>query len=106
MPSKAVTSLLGIRNYSIVSTDAVYRQTLCKEQLWRDKGAVGVDMETSAIFSVSKYLGLKAVAMLMVSDIHPIDSNSAKWEWKMTNEMRYNLVDQAVAFAKAINNTK
>jgi purine-nucleoside phosphorylase len=103
---KAVTSLLGIRNYSIVSTDAVYRQTLCKEQLWRDKGAVGVDMETSAIFSVSKYLGLKAVAMLMISDIHPIDSNSAKWEWKMTNEMRYNLVDQAVAFAKAINNTK
>ena len=63
-------------------------------------------METSAIFSVFKYLGLKAVAMLMVYDIHPIDSNSAKWEWKMTNEMRYNLVDQAVAFAKAINNTK
>ncbi|MBR3874010.1 MAG: hypothetical protein IKJ26_07540 [Clostridia bacterium] len=50
---------------------AVYRQTFSKEQLWREKGAVCVDMETSAVFSVAKYLGVKAIALLMVSDLAP-----------------------------------
>ena len=99
---KIATSLFGIRDHSIISTDAVYRQTLRKEQIWREKGAVGVDMETSAVFSVAKYLGLKAVALLMVSDMHPISPNSARWQWHMTDEMRYNLADQAVTLAKNI----
>lgn len=96
------TSALNVSSYSIVTTDAVYRQTFYKERLWREKGAVGVDMETSAVFSVAKYLDLKAAALLMVSDIHPIDSDSPKWQWQMTEEMRYELAEQAVALAKNI----
>lgn len=65
-------ALLGVRTWPIVSTDAVYRQTFRKEQLWREQGAVGVDMETSAVFSVSRYLGLSAAALLMASDLHPM----------------------------------
>lgn len=94
------TSLFGIRNYPIVSTDAVYRQTLGKERLWREKGAVGVDMETSAVFSVARYLGLKAIALLMVSDVHPIGPNAPKWEWHMTREMKYQLAEQGIVLAK------
>lgn len=96
------TALLSISNYPIVSSDAIYRQTFDKEQLWREKGAVGVDMETSAVFSVAQYLGLKAVALLMVSDIHPIKPGAPKWEWHMTKDMRYHLAEQGIALAKKL----
>lgn len=93
-------SLLNVRSHPIVSTDAIYRQTFCKERLWREKGAVGVDMETSAVFSVAQYLGIKAAALLMVSDIHPIAPDAPKWEWRMTKEMRHHLAAQGLALAR------
>lgn len=96
------TSLLNINTYSVVSTDAVYRQTFCKEQLWRKNGAVGVDMETSAVFSVSHHLGLRAVALLMASDIHPIRPDAPKWEWHMTKEMKDHLAEKGITFARQI----
>lgn len=96
------SSLLKINTYPIVSTDAVYRQTFRKEQMWRDNGAVGVDMETSAVFSVSRYCGLKATALLMASDIHPLEPDEPKWEWRMTKEMRYHLAEEAVKLAREL----
>ena len=99
---KIATSFPNVSSYSIVSTDAVYRQTFCKEQIWREKGAVAVDMETSAVFSVAQYLGLKAVALLMVSDIHPLKPDEPKWEWHMTGDMRNHLTEQAIELAKII----
>ena len=95
-------SLASGKTLSIVSTDGLYRQTFYKEDLWRKKGAVGVDMETSAVLSVSKYLGIKAAAMLMVSDKHPENSTAPKWTWNMTQEMRYNLFDKAKMVAEAL----
>lgn len=97
-----VTSLLRVQNYPIVSTDAVYRQTFVKEQLWREKGAVCVDMETSAVFSVARYLGLKAIGLLMVSDIHPMRPNAPKWQWHMTKDMKYHLAEQGMELAKRL----
>lgn len=89
-----------VNTYPIVTTDAVYRQTFYKEQLWREKGAVGVDMETSAEFSVSRYLGLEAVGLLMASDLHPQAPGDPKWEWKMTKEMRWDLTERSLVLAK------
>ena len=45
----------GAKVLPIVTTDAVYRQTFYKEQLWREKGAGAVDMETTALWSVGKF---------------------------------------------------
>ena len=95
-------SLLKKRTFPVVSTDAVYRQTFRKEQLWRDKGAVGVDMETSAVFSVSRYLGLRAAAFLMASDIHPLHPDAPKWEWLMTKEMKYEAAETGLRAAEAV----
>ena len=97
-------SLPGISTYPIVTTDAVYRQTFRKEQLWREKGAVGVDMETSAVFSVSRYLGLRAVALLMASDLHPQQPGDPKWDWQMTRDMRFALTEKGLALAKQLGN--
>ena len=88
--------------YPIVSTDAVYRQTFEKERLWRERGAVAVDMEMSAVFSVSRYLGLKAVGLLTVSDLHPLHPGEPKWAWHMTREMRDALTEKSLAAAKRI----
>ena len=80
----------------IVTTDAVYRQTFYKEQLWREKGAVAVDMETSALWSVGKFLGLQVASVLMISDCHPLREGESAWEWKMTMEMRRRLFEQVM----------
>ena len=96
-------ALPNVCAYPLVSSDAVYRQTFRKEQLWREKGAVGVDMETSAVFSVARYLGIKAAAMLMVSDVHPLTPEQPKWEWSMTREMRYRLAELSMLLAKQLN---
>jgi len=96
------SSAFSVCNHPIVSTDAVYRQTFEKERLWREKGAVGVDMETSAVFSVARYLGLRAVALLMVSDIHPMEPDAPKWEWHMTRDMKCCLAEQGITLAKKL----
>ena len=93
-------SQLQVSTYPIVSTDAVYRQTFEKERLWREKGAVGVDMEMSIVFSVSRYLGLKAVGLLMISAIHPLNPGDPKWEWQMTKEMRHELAEKGLSVAQ------
>ena len=80
MYNKATYFINDCKQYPIVSTDAVYRQTFYKESLWRNKGAVGVDMETSALLSVGKFLDLNVVSILMVSDVHPLDEHDHKLE--------------------------
>ncbi len=96
----AAVSALQAKPLPVVSTDSVYRQTFYKEQLWRDKGAVGVDMETSAFFSVAKYWNLHAVSLLMVSDVHPLSPDEPKWDWKMTKDMRSELFEKGLALAR------
>jgi purine-nucleoside phosphorylase len=64
-----------------VTTDAVFRQTFYKENYWRTMGCVGVDMEASALLSVSKYYGIEASVILLVSDKHPVSQNEERWKW-------------------------
>lgn len=99
--SALAARLSGARCLPIVSTDAIYRQTYYKEQLWRTKDAVGVDMETSAVFSVSAYLGLKAAAVLIASDKHPQTEGAPRWQWHMTDEMRHGIFEKAKLIAES-----
>lgn len=95
----ALKEITDSKSYPVVSTDSVYRQTFYKENLWREKGAVGVDMETSALFSVGKYLGLNVVSILIASDKHPIDESSTKWQWRMTADIRKDFFEKCLKFA-------
>ena len=94
-----LTFVKGCRSLPIVTTDAVYRQTYYKEALWRSRGAVGVDMETSAIFTVSRCLGMRAAALLMVSDVHPVEEGAPAWRWEITPDMRKRAICGAIDFA-------
>ena len=99
---KALKHIENSVSFPIVSTDAVYRQTFYKENLWRDKGAVGVDMETAALFSVGEYLGMNMVSVLIASDKHPVKETDMDWKWTMTKEMRYDFFEKCIRFAKRI----
>lgn len=84
-----------------VTSDSFYRQTFAKEKFWREKGCVGVDMESSALLSVSKYYSLPAVSILLCSDKHPISEQDTEWGWgdKNFKQTRENFIRQSVMFA-------
>ncbi len=52
----------------IWTTDAIYRETPGKIARFRDLGAVAVEMECSALFSVASFRGAEIAALLVVSD--------------------------------------
>lgn len=56
-------------------------------------------METSAIYSVSKYLGLNSISILIASDKHPINENEKSWKWTMTEKQRKYLFKKCIDFA-------
>ena len=88
------------RELPIVTTDAVYRQTFRKEALWREKGAVGVDMETSAVFSVGRLKGMETAMVMIVSDVHPLSPEAKNdWKWHMPVESRAKFADRCLALA-------
>jgi len=53
---------------SVWSTDGLYRETISKFRKFRKKGILAVDMETSAIFAVSKYRGIEIASGQVISD--------------------------------------
>ncbi|PCN50730.1 hypothetical protein B6U99_02915 [Candidatus Geothermarchaeota archaeon ex4572_27] len=59
---------LEVRVGGVWSTDAFFRETEDKVASYADRGVLGVDMETTAIFTVAAFRGARAAAALVVSD--------------------------------------
>jgi uridine phosphorylase len=59
---------LAVSVGGVWTTDAVFRESPDKIERFRGLGAVAVDMEASALFSVAAFLGIEAAALLFVSD--------------------------------------
>jgi len=64
-----------IHEGSVWSTDAPFRETCAKVKNFQSKGILAVDMETSALFSVSKFRGVELAVVLVVSD----ELSTLKW---------------------------
>ncbi len=58
----------GLLKGIIVSTDAPFRETLAWLKRCRQRGAGLVDMETSAVFALAAFHGIKAASLQIVSD--------------------------------------
>lgn len=106
--SEALERFLAARGFSVsnqptVTTDAVYRQTFFKEALWREKGCVAVDMETSAAVNVCDFYGMKSAVALMVSDRHPLSEGAPPWAWGGTEfpALRDDFLAACVEFSRA-----
>jgi purine-nucleoside phosphorylase len=51
-----------------ITTSALFAQPKERTALWEQEGYLGVDMETSAVFSVAKVMGMDAVSMVFAWD--------------------------------------
>jgi uridine phosphorylase len=70
------SSALSFHEGAIWTTDAIFRETPDKVTHFREKGALAVEMELSALFTVSAFLGIALSAILVVSD----DLSSLTWK--------------------------
>jgi len=66
---------LTVHTGTIWTTDAIFRETLQKVSAFRRNGVLGVEMESSALFSVAAFRGVDIGALLIVSD----ELGSPKW---------------------------
>lgn len=67
---------------AVWTTDAIYRETPAKVAHFQSKGALGVEMEASALFSVARYRQVDIGAVLVVSD----KLSDKKWTPGFRNE--------------------
>ncbi len=51
------------------TTDAPYRELRDKVRSFREAGVLGVDMETSAMYALASFRGIKVCNLLVVSDV-------------------------------------
>lgn len=78
----------------IWTTDAVFRETAAKVCHYRDLGAVAVEMELSALYSVARFLNIELGAVLVVSD----ELSSLQWRPGFKSE-RFQATRKAVCEA-------
>jgi uridine phosphorylase len=64
MRKRRVRCVLG----GVWTTDAPYRETRSKLLRFRRQGALGVNMESSALFALAKYRGIEMASVQVVSD--------------------------------------
>lgn len=88
----------NVLNSATVTTDAVYRQTFFKEDLWRKMGCVGVDMEASTFVNLCKYFGIEYDVILRVSDKHPNSPTQPKWEFGAKMDYRREFLSSIINF--------
>ncbi len=62
------TAGIAVHSGPIWTTDAVFRETGDKVQNYQHRGALAVEMETSALFSVGSFRAVDTAAVLVVSD--------------------------------------
>lgn len=62
------TEIPRVHHGPIWSTDGIYRETASKVRHYRNRGALGVEMEVSALFTVGTARQVDVVGVLVVSD--------------------------------------
>lgn len=83
----AALSPLGAATGAVWTTDAPYRETRGKVFAFRKRGVIGVNMETSALFCVSKYRGARIASVQVVSDVVTEDRWRPEFHGKPLREM-------------------
>ena len=58
----------GFHEGAVWTTDAIFRETVAKVKHYQSAGALAVEMEMSAIFTVAAFREMEAAGMLVVSD--------------------------------------
>ncbi len=59
----------GVQSGTVVTTDLFYDDRAGQEQMWLERGAIAVEMETACLFALAARRGLDAAAILVISDL-------------------------------------
>ena len=69
-PDPALTAaLVADHRGTVVTTDLFYDPDAERQERWAAEGALAVEMECAAVFAVAAQRGLRAAALLLVSDL-------------------------------------
>ena len=66
---------MSVHEGRVWTTDAPFRETFKKVMAYQQAGLLAVDMETSALFAVASFRGIRMAVALVVSD----DLSSLRW---------------------------
>ncbi len=102
---EAILTNLLIPNFKkgkVWSTDAIYRETVERVKYYREKGALAVEMEASALFSAGKFRNIGICSLMSVSD----ELTTFTWKPGFTdekfNDAGISVCKIAIEFAKLI----
>lgn len=95
-----IASGICIKEETIWTTDAIYRETRNKINHFCSLGAHAVEMECSALFSVAAYKNVKLASILVVSDSVASDDWTPGFGKKQFKTARKNACASVMAFAK------
>jgi purine-nucleoside phosphorylase len=81
---KEACSKIGVKPFvgPVWNTDAFYREMRSQVEKLQARGVLGVEMESSATFTVAKFRGIRAAPLLVVSD----RLANFKWELYFQND--------------------
>jgi len=83
------------------TTDAIYRETVGKREMMKERGCVCVDMECASLLAVAKFRGISFVQFLIILD--NIDEDAPKTDYGLYQQRyREELFDMALAAAQRI----
>ncbi len=83
----------GFASGVVWSCDAIYRETKAKVAQYREMGVKGVEMEAASFYSVCRFLGVKGIAFLVVSDLFNQETWSGGFRSKAFKEGAKKLSD-------------
>lgn len=88
------------------TTDAIYRETPKKIDWFRGQGAVAVEMECSALFSVAAFQNVEVAALLVVSDSLAAGNWDPGFRRSRFKAARYEACEAILSLAEELAETK
>jgi len=83
---KIVSEDVHVVEGGVWSIDAIFRETTDKIREYRNRGVIGVDMESTALMTVSHYRNIALAIALVITD--ELYSDSWKYEWESDRIIR------------------
>ncbi|MQY69598.1 MAG: phosphorylase, partial [Firmicutes bacterium] len=91
---------VALHSGTVFSTDSVIAQFFRLEQVVKNLGCIGIEMETSSVFKAAKLVDIRASALLQVSDVIPL--NKSLFSGRSKREMERRQLVKRTVLAKAV----
>jgi purine-nucleoside phosphorylase len=97
-----IASGVEFKRAVVWTTDAVYRETRNKVAWFRNLGALAVEMECSALFSVARYRNVSIAGLLVVSDSVASNHWDPGFRNKQFKQARKTACESVMRFAESM----